>query len=204
MAGVGALMLYRGAAGSGLIPHTLAAGGRESEEEGRGFEVKQSLLIDKSPEELYSKWRDLENLPRIMRHLKSVNKTENGRTHWIAKAPAVAGGQVEWDAEIVADEPNERIEWRSLAGSDVETRGAVEFRRALGDRGTVVHVRMAYFPPAGIVGKWVAKLFGEDPASQIKEDLRDFKRLMEVGEIITTEGQPRGSCRGLGRLVSNN
>jgi uncharacterized membrane protein len=204
IAAIGGGLMYRGATGKCEVYRSL--GIDTAKQEGastHGFEVAESLLIDKSPEELYAQWRDFENLPAFMRHLHSVRKTENGHTHWVADAPAVAGGQVEWDAEIIADVPNERIAWRSLAGSDVDTRGTVEFRRALGDRGTIVRVRMEYRPPGGAVGKWVARLFGEAPEQQIREDLRNFKRIMEVGEILTTDGQPRGSCLGAGKLVSN-
>jgi len=41
-------------------------------------------------------------------------------------------------------------------------------------------------------GAMAAKLFGEEPAQQIEEDLRRFKQVMEVGEVTTTEGQSRG------------
>jgi uncharacterized membrane protein len=79
----------------------------------------------------------------------------------------------------------------------------VEFKRAPGDRGTVVRVKMQYAPPVGRIGNWFAKLFGENPESQIREDLRRFKRVMEIGENLTTKGQSRGACLGgIGRLMS--
>jgi uncharacterized membrane protein len=204
VAGVGGALLHRGATGHCYAYQALGVNTAEPDaDRASGFEVRESLLIDKSPEELYAHWRDLENLPRIMSHLKSVERTENGRSRWLATAPAIAGGEIAWDAEIVEDVPNERISWRSLPGSKVDTQGKVEFRRALGDRGTIVRVELEYRPPAGVIGKWVAQLFGEAPDQQIHEDLRNFKRIMEVGELITTQGQPRGSCLGLGKLVSS-
>src|SRR6266550_8238119 len=39
----------------------------------RDVHVEKSIIIDKSPEELYRFWRDFENLPRFMDHLESVN-----------------------------------------------------------------------------------------------------------------------------------
>ena len=53
-------------------------------------------------------------------------------------------------------------------------------------------VELEYEPIAGSFGAMIAKLFGEEPAQQIEEDLRRFKQLMEAGEVPTTEGQPRG------------
>jgi uncharacterized membrane protein len=151
---------------------------------------------------LYSFWRKLENLPSIMSHLESVTVIDDRRSHWAARAPKIAGGQVEWDAEIVDERPNERIAWRSLPGSGVANRGFVEFKKAPGDRGTYLHVDMEYSPPAGKLGSVVARLFGENPEATIREDLRRFKRSMEIGEVVTTEGQPRGACfAGVGRLM---
>ncbi len=152
--------------------------------------VAQAVTINRSPEELYRFWRDFQNLPRFMNHLESVQATGDQRSHWVAKAPA--GTTVEWDAEITEDKPNEVIAWRSLEGADVDNVGSVRFERAPGGRGTVVKVEMRYNPPAGRLGAGVARLFGEDPEWQVKDDLRRFKQVMETGEIITTEGQSAG------------
>jgi uncharacterized membrane protein len=111
------------------------------------------------------------------------------RSHWVAKAPAIAGGKVEWDAEIINDEPNALIAWRSLENADVDNAGSVRFVPAAGaggTDGTEVKVVIDYIPPAGRVGKWVAKLFGEAPDQQIEDDLRNFKQTMESGQGATT------------------
>ena len=152
--------------------------------------MAQSVTINRSPEELYRIWRDFQNLPRFMSHLESVRATGDRRSYWVAKSPA--GRTVEWDAEITEDRPNELIAWRSLEGADVESVGSVRFERAPGGRGTIVRLEMRYSPPAGRVSATVAKLLSEGPEWQIKDDLRRFKQIMEVGEIITTEGQPAG------------
>jgi uncharacterized membrane protein len=155
--------------------------------------VAQSVTINRSPEELYRFWRKFQNLQRFMKHLESVSETSDRRSHWVAKGPA--GATVESDAEITEDRPNELIAWRSLQGSDVDCVGSVRFQRAPGGRGTIVRVEMRYRPPVGRVGATVAKILGKGPEWQIKDDLRRFKQIMEVGEIITTEGQPAGRAR---------
>src|ERR1051325_566134 len=156
----------------------------------RGIKVEKSITINKSPEELYRFWRRFENLPRFMNHLESVTTTGEGRSHWVAKAPA--GSTVEWDAEIYNEKENELIAWRSLEGADVDNAGSVRFEPAAGDRGTTVRVTLRYDPPGGALGAAVARLFGENPDQQIDEDLRRFKQVMEVGEVVNTEGQPSG------------
>jgi uncharacterized membrane protein len=149
--------------------------------------VKKSLIINRSPEELYAFWRDLRNLPRFMNQLESVQEMEGTkRSRWVAKAPA--GTIVEWEAEIVAERAGQLISWRSIEGSDVDNYGSVTFERAPGDRGTIVTVEMEYNPPGGVLGAAVAKLSGKDPGQQAQEALRCLKQVMEVGEIVVSDG----------------
>ncbi|HZB44266.1 MAG TPA: SRPBCC family protein [Pyrinomonadaceae bacterium] len=164
---------------------------------GRGVKVEKSVTINRPPEELYSFWRNFENLPRFMNHLESVRVTGGDRSHWVAKGPA--GSTVEWDAEVYNEKENEMIAWRSLEGADVASAGSVHFTPAAAGRGTVVRVVLKYDPPGGVIGATVAKLFGENPEQQIDEDLRRFKQVMESGEIATTAGQPSGRAASAGK-----
>jgi uncharacterized membrane protein len=159
--------------------------------EKRGIHIKQSITINRSPQELYEFWYDFENLPRLMSHLKSVQRLDERRYRWQAKAPA--GMTVEWDAEIVTDHPNTEIAWRSLEGADVANMGSVRFRPATGDRGTVVSVELRYDPPGGKLGATLAKLFGEEPEQQVADDLRAFKQIMETGETLRSDGSLWGA-----------
>ncbi|HYG80812.1 MAG TPA: SRPBCC family protein [Pyrinomonadaceae bacterium] len=151
-----------------------------------GTTLKKSIIINSTPEELYRFWRDFENLPRFMQHLQSVEETGEGRSHWVTKGPA--DSRVEWDAELTEDRENERIAWRSLEGSDVYNTGSVSFEPAPGGRGAVVRVEMDYSPPGGVIGKGIAKLFGEDPEQQIYDDLRCLKQVIETGEVVLSDG----------------
>lgn len=154
-------------------------------------EVRRAVTIARPRAEVYRYWRQIENLPRFMENLKSVTETSPGHSHWVAKGPA--GTDVEWNAEITEDREGELIAWTSEPGSEVKTTGEVRFVDAPADRGTEVHVVMTYDPPAGAAGQAIAKIFGKDPAAQVREDLRRFKRLLETGEIATTDGQPAGA-----------
>jgi uncharacterized membrane protein len=151
--------------------------------------VSKSLTINKSPAELYSFWRNFENLPQFMEHLESVKTVDEKRSHWKAKAPL--GTSVEWDAEVTSDQENARIGWRSLEGADVPNSGVVEFLPTT-NRGTQVKVSLTYEAPGGMFGAMFAKLFGEEPSQQVYGDLYRFKSLMESGEVITVEGQTSG------------
>ena len=184
VAGVAALDLLAATAGSQVdeVP---------AETERSAVDARSAITVNASPDAAYAAWRDLEALPGFMYHLKSVQVTDDGCSHWVAKAPL--GTTVEWDAETVEDVPAERIAWRSAEGASVQNAGTVRFRPAPGGRGTEVHVELRYQPPLGALGAVVAKLFGEEPNQQLADDLRRFKQLLETGEIARSEGSPLGT-----------
>ncbi|WP_068814388.1 SRPBCC family protein [Phormidesmis priestleyi] len=156
----------------------------------KAIRVEKTVTIDKSAEELYNYWHNFENLPNFMKHVKSVQVLDMRRSHWVANAPL--GQTIEWDADIINDQPNQLIAWASEEGAQVDNSGFVRFSPAPSDRGTEVKVVMEYNVPGGMVTAAIAKLFGEEPEQQIGDELRRFKQLMETGEIATTEGQSRG------------
>jgi uncharacterized membrane protein len=187
MAIAGGSMIYHGTTSEKSITETVsdAVGANKS------IKVEKTVTINKPAEELYSYWHNFENLPTFMKHLKSVTVIDEGRSHWVTSVPM--GQSVEWDAEIIKDEPNHLIAWASVEGADVDNSGFVRFQPAPVDRGTEVKVVIEYAPPGGALTAVLAKLFGEAPEQQIGDELSRFKQLMEAGEIATTEGQP--SCR---------
>jgi uncharacterized membrane protein len=151
----------------------------------QAVKVTRAITVNRPPDEVYAFWRNVENLPRFMQHLESVETIDERRSRWRAKG--AAGKTVEWDAELVEDRPNELIAWRSLGGAHVPNRGSVRFRRAPDGRGTEVVVELEYHPPGGRLGAGLAKLFGADPGLQVTRDLHRFKQLVEVGEIVQSD-----------------
>lgn len=144
--------------------------------------VNKSVTIHRPALELYTFWRNFENLPHFMNNVESVQVEAGGwRSHWKVSAPA--GTSVEWDAEIIDDQPGHHISWQSLEHADVKNSGIVYFEPLDDGRSTVVRVEMQYDPPAGALGVAIAKLFGEEPEIQVEEDLQRFKHLMETGQF---------------------
>jgi uncharacterized membrane protein len=205
-AGMGALLLKRGVSGHCPLYEKLGFntnghdGATPQDFHERGIHVVRAFTINKSPGELFRFWRNFENLPRFMSHLEAVKVIDDKRSRWKAKAPA--GHSVVWDAQIINEEPDRLIAWRSLAGADVNHSGSVRFIDTQG-RGTEVRVVLDYIPPLGRFGAIVARMLGKDPKRQIQEDLRHFKQLMETGEIATSQG-PRGDCQATGRPPRRN
>ncbi|HEV8178054.1 MAG TPA: SRPBCC family protein [Gemmatimonadales bacterium] len=151
----------------------------------RGLSVKEATTVNRPVREVYDYWHDFQNLPRFMTHLESVQVLGPRRSHWVALGPA--GMKVEWDAEVIEDRPNELIAWRSMPGGHVETSGSVRFKPAPGGRGTEIVVEMRYDPPGGIIGATIAKLLGEAPDQIVVRDLKAFKNVMEIGEVVQSD-----------------
>jgi uncharacterized membrane protein len=159
----------------------------------REVHIETSITINKSPEELYTFWRDLQNLPLFMTNLESVTGLDERRSHWVAKG--IGNARVEWDAEIYNEEANELIAWRSLENADVVNAGSVRFQKGPTGHGSYVRVAMNYNPPAGKLGATIAQLLGGEPAQLIKQDLRRLKQIMEAGEVATIDGQTSGRAQ---------
>lgn len=188
-AGLGALLLRRGYTAHcdayqmlGLNTAGTGEDTRQALGGAAGVIVQESVIINRPATELYRFWRNLENLPRFMSHLDSVERITDTLSRWRAKGPAAT--TLEWNAEIINEVPDQVIGWRSIENSDVVSAGSVNFEPAPG--GTRVRVRLQYSPPGGKVGDAVARLLGSDAATQIRQDLSRFKHLIETGE--TTRG----------------
>ncbi|MEV2242783.1 SRPBCC family protein, partial [Micromonospora sp. NPDC049891] len=167
-----------------------SVGAARGSRKGGFMELTATTTIRKPPAEVYAFWRDLDNLPTFMAHLEEIRVTGDRTSHWSASAPF--GKSVEWDAEIVDEVAGERIAWRSTGNADVPNSGTVRFVPAPDGVSTEVHVVMSYDIPGGVVGKAVAKYFGEEPHQQLDDDLRRLKQVLETGQVVRSEGAPWG------------
>ena len=145
---------------------------------GSGIRIERRYTIDRPPAECYAAWRDLENLPTIMSHLRKVEILDERRSRWHAHGPGGAGAS--WEAELIDDTPGRRIAWRSVAG-DTPNAGSVTFAPAPDDLATELRLEMEWAPPAGAIGTSFARLFENgDPGSIVERDLQRFKSMMEA------------------------
>jgi uncharacterized membrane protein len=196
LAVAGISLLYRAA--SGFCPALNAMGidmrdsqdtnrlGRRKVASEQATKIRRTIEINRPPNDLYRFWRSLDNLPKIMSHLESVQIITDRFSHWVVKT-MTGLPTIEWDAEIINDVEGERIGWRSLNDAAVDHAGSVEFEPIGTDgRRTKLTVTMQYAPIAGRLGTAVAKLIGEDPERKIADDLQRFKESMEAGKAVTS------------------
>jgi uncharacterized membrane protein len=154
------------------------------------MELTATTTIRKPVLEVYEYWLELENLPRFMEHLDSVQTTGDRTSHW--KTSGRFGQDVEWDTGLTEEVAGQRVAWRSSPGAALPNAGTVIVVPAPDGVSTEVHVVMEYEIPGGDLGKAVAKYFGEDPHQQLDDDLRRLKQLMETGEVVRSDGAPWG------------
>ncbi len=155
-----------------------------------GIRIRKAITIDRPRDEVYRFWRNFENLPRFMQHLERVRVLDARLSRWVARAPA--GASVEWTAELMEDQPNELIVWRSVDGAAVPNTGSVQFTPA-SHGGTAVLVELRYQPPGGRLAALVAKLFGDEPDIQVGSDLGRLKQVLELGEVVHSDATRAGT-----------
>jgi uncharacterized membrane protein len=151
-----------------------------NQEDGRAL-VGRTVTIGKPAQELYSFWRKFERFPEFMDNVREIRRLDETRSEWIIEAPA--GATVSVKTRIVEDLPGKTIAWVSEPDSQIEHEGRVEFADAPPGRGTYVRLLLRYTPPAGEIGRLVAKVLQREPEVQARRDLRRFKQLMETGEV---------------------
>ncbi len=189
----GAPLIWRGATGNWPVPRAVAERLPENLFESMPATIETSVTVYRPRQEVWDFWRMLENLPRFMRHLESVQELGDRRSRWVGKSPL--GLRVEWEAEIVDEREGHFLSWRSLPGTRVHNSGSVFLEDATGGRGTVVRVQMEVSPGNGLgrgLGNTLGRMLAPLTTQQVHEDLRRFKSLLEAGEIPTTAGQPAG------------
>lgn len=130
--------------------------------------LAEAMTINRPARELYDFWRNPANLLMVMENIQAIELIDDHRSRWTVKAPA--GGEASWESVITKDVPGKEITWQSAPEADIANSGRIEFHDA-GDRGSVVRAIIAYDPPGGVIGQFIAKLFQREPRIQTRRDL---------------------------------
>lgn len=179
---LGAGLVARGLTGMCAVKQALVGDAEAASDTKRqlggsaGIHVRESVIIRRPVEEVYAFWRDFDNLARFLTHVERVDELDDRRSHWVVRGPGNL--RFEWDAEIISDDRDELLSWKSVGSPDVVSAGSVVFR-PIGSEQTQVAVHFQYAPPGGKVGRSLAALFGQDPNAQVHADLQTLKALLE-------------------------
>lgn len=150
----------------------------------------KTIVIDRNPEDIYNFCRNLENVPKFVSVIESVEVHDGQRAHW--KARLSRGRTMEWDTEIREDEPNRGFSWRGADRSKFRRSGSVQLEPAPGNRGTLVRLEMELAAPRMLAR--AAKAAGI-PQAILSKSLHALKQILETGEVVQSESSVYG---GLG------
>jgi uncharacterized membrane protein len=178
VAALGGVAIHRGVSGQCAMYKAFnLSTADKSKNHAEEIKIEEAISIRRPVAEVFQFWRKLDNLPRIMSQIKSVEVTGARHSHWVARGPL--DRELSWDAETINEVENELIAWRSLPESDFSNAGSVRFEDG-GDNITHVRVTLAFTPPLGKLGGVVNDFLGEDPKEQLSQDLNRFKTFMEA------------------------
>jgi uncharacterized membrane protein len=143
--------------------------------------VEKTVEVNVPIRVAYDQWTQFEEFPRFMEGVKSVRQLDDTHLRWTAE---IAGQEVEWDARITTQRPDEMISWASTGGA--RNAGVVRFQRNGADV-TLITLAMDVDPqgPVQQVGDALGIL-----DRQVEGDLERFK------EFIESRSVPTGAWRG--------
>ncbi len=141
----------------------------------------KSIEVDLPLSTVYNQWTQFEEFPQFMEGVESVTQLDDKHLHWVAE---IAGSRREWDAEIVDQQPDRRIAWRSIDGTG--NAGSVEFFPVAPER-TQVTLKLDVEPEG--LGEQIGDKLGL-VSNQAEGDLKRFKNFIE------SRGRETGAWRG--------
>lgn len=178
----GLYLLYRGI--SGNCPISASINKNEVQQHTTAINIRTALTVNAPRKLVYDAWRDLENLPHFLKHIKKIKVTDDIHSHWVLKTPGRIPS-VEWNAEIIDQEDARELSWRSLPGSMIETAGKLNFADVSG--ATHISILITYRPPAGYIGSAIGNFFNSTLQKYVEEDILNFKEYIEVKALKTKE-----------------
>ena len=178
-AGVGAGLLYRGAQQNDLLDggflrrllHTKAR---------RLVPFERQLIIDRPPEDVYRFWRNLENLAIFLPRIRDIRVVDERHSHWQFKLTDAR--YLEWTAQLLDDEPQQLLVWRTVEPSDLHHRGWVHFEPLRGGRSTRQTIRLYIHAPGGRPGAQLVQWLHNIPARYFTRDLQYFRSILESSD----------------------
>jgi uncharacterized membrane protein len=140
--------------------------------------IHESIEVQAPLRDVFTYWSNLENFPQIMSNVEEVRVTGQDTSHWQVKGPL--GTDIEYDAKTTEMSPERGIAWQSEG--EVDNSGQVRFEEVAEGR-TRIDVTLTYGdPPGGRLGELAAEAI-QNPERQLGEDLENFARRAERGEL---------------------
>jgi uncharacterized membrane protein len=143
--------------------------------------ITESIEVAVPVRVAYDQWTQFESFPQFMAGVERVVQIDDKTLEWTA---TIAGVVKHWRAEIVEQQPDRVVAWRSIDGA--QNDGQVTFR-SLGSDRTLIELELDV-EPEGLVEK-AGDALGV-VQRRVKGDLERFR------DFIESRQQPTGAWRG--------
>jgi len=143
--------------------------------------IEKAVEVNVPVHTAYNQWTQFETFPQFMAGVEEVHQVTDTQLHWRTE---IAGVTREFDAEIVAQEPDQRVSWHTTDGPD--QGGTVTFQSV--EPGTTRVALAMEFTPEGFAEKVADAINLVE--RQVEGDLQRFK------EFIEERGMETGEWRG--------
>ena len=185
----------------GAIALKAASAGPIADLVGTETSVSHSVIVMRTPADIYQFWKETERMPQWMEDVRSVTRLDNRHSLWTRANPE--SGSLEWTTEILEEIPNQAIRWRTVAqrGADYDLSGRLQLSDLGAKGGTLVTLSLQYKMHTGLLHSGAPVIIAPDPHRHVRESLRKFKMLLEAGEIATIKGQSHGPRTLKGKLI---
>lgn len=146
--------------------------------------IEKTIEVAAPIDAVYKQWTQFESFPQFMTGVKEITQTDATHTHWVM---SINGIKREFDAEIIDQEANSKVAWKSIDGPD--HGGIVTFDR-IDENSTQVNLQMDW-EPEGATEK-IGSALGVD-SREATRDLDNFKELMESNGFTASDNAWQGS-----------
>jgi uncharacterized membrane protein len=170
----GAYLTYRGFTGRCLIYDQLNIDAKKA----HAVNIRGEFMIDKPAKDVYNFWRNLNNIPASINHMLDVEMVDENISKWKSNA----FGKflpINWEAEIVKDEPNRLIGWRAVRGSMLPHVGRVDFEETPDGQSTKLNILLSYRPPVGGLGIGLSRILNPMFEQILRTEINTFKQAIE-------------------------
>ncbi|HEY2674320.1 MAG TPA: SRPBCC family protein [Rugosimonospora sp.] len=145
--------------------------------------IEASVAIHRPVADVFSFYRDFENLPRFLGDVMAIERIGAATFRWTIEGPL--GIRLRSTIKLAEERANELIRYETTAPPGMRTRWAVHFTPGPGPGRT--EVREVLKTPFGGLGRTALSLVGKPPAEEVAANLRRLKQVMETGGVTDTD-----------------
>lgn len=145
--------------------------------------IEDSIEVQVPIQRAYNQWTQFEKFPEFMDGIQSVQQLDDTHVQWVAE---IRGETREWTTEIVEQEPDKKVAWKTIDG-EIRNDGVVTFEEVAGGQ-TRVNVQM------DVEGESATENVAGDLLGVVKRQVRgDLERFKE---LIEGSDEESGAWRG--------